>query len=52
MANSQVGQNERKTQNRVMQLFKNQLGYDYLGNWEDRHGNSNVEEDIVRGYLI
>ena len=51
MTDSQVGQKERITQNRVVQLFTNQLGYDYLGNWVDRHGNSNIEEDIVRTYL-
>ncbi|HKZ66363.1 MAG TPA: HsdR family type I site-specific deoxyribonuclease, partial [Chitinophagaceae bacterium] len=52
MTDSQVGQKERITQNRVVQLFTNQLGYDYLGNWEERRGNSNIEEDIVRAYLI
>jgi type I restriction enzyme R subunit len=48
---SNVGDIERATQNRVVQLFKNQLSYTYLGNWEDRLGNSNIEEDIVRKYL-
>jgi type I restriction enzyme R subunit len=28
-----VGDIERATQNRVVQLFQNQLGYTYLGNW-------------------
>ncbi|MFA4828057.1 MAG: HsdR family type I site-specific deoxyribonuclease [Thermodesulfovibrionales bacterium] len=48
---SNVGDIERATQNRVVQLFKNQLGYTYLGNWEERLVNSNIEEDIVREYL-
>lgn len=48
---SEVGDIERVTQNRVVQLFQNQLHYSYLGNWEDRPNNSNIEEDIVRKYL-
>ena len=48
---SQVGDIEKITQDRVVQLFKNQLGYTYLGNWEDRPGNSNIEEAILRNYL-
>lgn len=46
-----VGQIERLTQNRVVTLFQKQLDYDYLGNWEDRENNSNIEEDILRKYL-
>ena len=34
-----VGQIEKKTQRRVVQLFRKQLGYDYLGDWTDREGN-------------
>lgn len=48
---SNVGDIERATQNRVVQLFQKELGYTYLGNWEDRLGNNNIEEDIVRKYL-
>jgi type I restriction enzyme R subunit len=48
---SQVGDRERKTQNRLVKLFKDQLGYTYLGNWEDRPNNSNIEESILRKYL-
>ena len=40
---SDVGQIERKTQDRVVKLFRDQLGYEYLGNWEYREDNSNVE---------
>jgi len=47
-----VGQIERITQNRVVDLFKDQLGYRYLDNWEDRENNSNIEENILRQYLI
>ncbi|MDI6804660.1 MAG: HsdR family type I site-specific deoxyribonuclease [Bacteroidota bacterium] len=46
-----VGQIERSTQNRIVQLF-NQLGYRYLGNWEGRPNNSNIDEDTLKKYLI
>ncbi|HEX3732639.1 MAG TPA: HsdR family type I site-specific deoxyribonuclease [Mycobacteriales bacterium] len=52
---SNVGQVERKTQNRVVELFRT-LGVEYLGNWERREGNSNIEIELltrnlrVRGY--
>lgn len=48
---SKVGDIERITQNRVVKLFREQLGYACLGNWEDRHGNSNIEEAILYKYL-
>ena len=44
---SDVGQIERKAQERVVKLFQEQLGYEYLGNWEYREGNSNVEIDLL-----
>ncbi len=40
---SNVGQVERMTQDRVVKLFGDRLGYGYLGNLQDREGNSNVE---------
>jgi hypothetical protein len=33
---STIGQIERKTQRRVIQLFRDKLGYQYLGDWTDR----------------
>ena len=47
-----VGDIERITQNRVVKLFKAKLGYTYLGNWEDRSGNSNIEEELLTSYLL
>jgi hypothetical protein len=57
---SDIGQPERATQNRVITLFRDELGYEYLGNWQDRSNlalrgavgvasasaevNSNIEE--------
>ncbi|SET39479.1 type I restriction endonuclease subunit R [Geodermatophilus poikilotrophus] len=48
---SDVGQIERKTQDRVIQLFNDQLGYDYLGNWESRTGTSNIEVGLLKQNL-
>ncbi len=48
---SPVGEIERKTQNRVIKLAIEQLGYVNLGNWESRFDNSNIEESLLRGYL-
>jgi type I restriction enzyme R subunit len=46
-----VGQRERVTQNRVIALFRDELGYRYLGDWTDRPGNSNVEEGLLSAWL-
>jgi type I restriction enzyme R subunit len=46
-----VGQPERLTQNRIVKLFTETLQYEYLGNWEERTHNSNIEEDLLRHYL-
>jgi type I restriction enzyme, R subunit len=46
-----VGKPERVTQNRVIALFKDELGYRYLGDWTDRDGNSNIEEGLLTDYL-
>ncbi len=48
---SGVGQPERKTQDRILKLFQEELGYQYLGNWIDRENNSNVEEYYLSSYL-
>ena len=48
---SQVGEIEKKTQRRVIQLFQDNLGYEYLGDWEHRPDNSNIEESLLHKYL-
>ena len=47
---SQVGQLERITQNRVIQLFKNDLGYRYLGDLHDQN-NKNIREHDLKAWL-
>ncbi len=46
-----VGQVEKRTQTRIVTLFRDQLGYNYLGNWIDREGNRNIEEAWLRPFL-
>lgn len=51
-----VGQIEKKTQARIVALFRNRLGYDYLGDWTDRpghegNGNRNIEPEYLRKWL-
>ena len=48
---STIGQKERKTQQRVVKLFREKLGYTYLGNWEEREGNQNIEPGLLRDWL-
>jgi len=46
-----IGQPERATQNRVIALFRDELGCRYLGDWTDRGGNSNLKEDLLPAWL-
>ena len=46
-----IGKPERATQNRVVKLFCDELGYRYLGDWADRADNSNIEEGLLAEYL-
>jgi len=48
---SKIGQPERATQNRVIAVFRDELGYRYLGDWRDRDDNSNIEEHLLTAYL-
>lgn len=48
---SNVGKPERATQNRVVALFRDELGYRYLGDRADRLHNSNIEEGTLTDYL-
>ena len=48
---SSIGTPERVTQNRVVGLFRDELGYRTLGDWTDRPSNSNIEEGPLTAYL-
>lgn len=47
---SNIGDSERKTQNRVIDFFKNTLHYTYIGNLSEQE-NSNIIEDKLTEYL-
>ncbi len=46
-----IGQSERATQNRVIALFRDELGYRTFGDWTDRPNNSNIEIDLLSAWL-
>lgn len=46
-----IGQSERATQNRILALFHDELGYNHLGDWTDRPNNSNIEDGLLTTYL-
>ncbi|MBD2147579.1 HsdR family type I site-specific deoxyribonuclease [Sphaerospermopsis sp. FACHB-1194] len=48
---NEVGQPERATQNRVIALLTQKLGYQYIGNWYNRANNSNIETDLLTTFL-
>ncbi len=48
---SAIGQPERATQNRVIALFRDELGYRCLGDWTDRPDNSSIEEGLLTAFL-
>lgn len=50
---SSVGEKERRAQERAVAFFtdKDSLNYDYLGDWTERVGNDNVDEDLLRAWL-
>ena len=45
-----VGQIEKRTQTRIVALFQQRLGYDYLGDNTDR-GNRNIEPTLLTAWL-
>ena len=47
---SQVGDAERKTQNKVIRLFQDKLGYEYLGNWEVKDAGKLVRHPSRKGF--
>ncbi|NVM86680.1 type I restriction enzyme R subunit [Variovorax sp. SG517] len=48
---SDVSKPERATQDRVVALFTNTLGYHHLGDWSDRAGNHCIEEGLLTAFL-
>ena len=48
---SSIGQPERATQDRLIALFRDQLEYRYVGDWNDRDGNSNIKKHLLSAWL-
>ncbi|MBI5846232.1 MAG: HsdR family type I site-specific deoxyribonuclease [Deltaproteobacteria bacterium] len=48
---SDIGKSERATQNRVIALLVDELWYRWLGDFSDRRGNSNIEEELFSAWL-
>lgn len=55
---SKIGEAERKAQNRVIDLLcgdksgtRGGLGWRYLGDWQKREGNANIEPSALRPWL-
>lgn len=47
-----IGDTERTTQNRVIDiLLSKEMGYKYLGFWQDRENNSNIEREPLANFL-
>lgn len=51
MTMNEIGKPEYVTQNRIIELFQRRLGYRFLGDWTERAGNSNIEEDLLSTWL-
>lgn len=49
---SHIGEPERSVQNRLLALFKEKLKYVYLGNYEYRTCNRNIERKLLFDYLM
>lgn len=49
---SHIGEPERTVQNRLLALFKEKLKYEYLGNYEYRTCNRNIESKLLFDYLM
>lgn len=47
-----VGAAEITTQKRIIGLMHDKMAYRYLGDWHGRAGNANVEEEILKAYLV
>ena len=48
---SKIGHLERETQDRIVKLFRDTLGYRYLGNWGKEMRYSNIEETLLEDFL-
>lgn len=48
---SEMGQPERATQDCVIILFRDELGYRHLRDWSDRDRDGNIKAGVLTAYL-
>ena len=48
---SKVGQREIQTQRQVVAFLRDVLGYRYLGRWQNRPDNRNIEKALLTDWL-
>ena len=46
-----IGDTERRTQGRLITFFQDALGYTYLGDWQSRANNSNIDKALLTDWL-
>ncbi len=46
-----VGEKEKRIQGRLITFFQDALGYEYLGDWQSRANNSNINKDLLTDWL-
>ena len=46
-----IAEREIHIQGRVVTFFHDVLGYTYLGNWQERAGNSNIDKSVLTDWL-
>ncbi len=51
MTENRLGETEIKTQGRLITFYQDTLGYEYLGNWQSRENNSNIEKTYLTNWL-
>ena len=42
---------ERQVQGRLVTFFQDALGYEYLGDWQSRENNSNIDKTLLTEWL-
>ena len=47
----EIGKTERPSQDRIVKLFKEELGYTYLGDWQEETRTLPIEEDRLFRFL-
>ncbi len=46
-----VGDTEERIQGRLVTFFQDALGYEYLGDWQYREDNSNIDKTLLTKWL-